>query len=681
MAFTAVHYPTDKEQNPESYWPGNEELGVASDNNFFEQFLAFDSSEPSALGGGNDLLTNPPSPSILLDSLDAELSNSSSTEQDTQSGQSRSETSGSSISLDLSSIPSSSQQSKSVPLELAAPLISDPILSNGSISDSELLRLEGISRLSLESPKGNASAPQGSPIANQGSLSPRKHSRVLNSVCSALRRATHWSKPHKPQGHRMEISTATIGDPLKTEDSACYDLPVDFDLSGLGDVKLEETFISNNLPLSPPLTGRIPADHNSDDIMNFVSGHFDDPFCDDVLAPSATIDSAGKGHDIDLNTPMATPALDDDIFYQQTLDLIGSNGTSLHQHKSQPKLRSTSSAEWPMEGILSNDSHNDIWPTSSSPGAGLAYVSDGGGGISSPGWWDTPHQANGHRQHGGRSHSHSHSHSSGSMHNVSLDLSMHSHQTELPFEYSNGPDMSGLMIHMPQPRTPQAAVLSSSMNDTLIMPSPSSAYYHPPPHSGSRRNSSSSAQYHLGHQSEHRRPRPRAPSSGARHYGSSNHYGGPMTSPRKVSSSAACYTLREESMSPTPLPRQRTSSSSSSSSLALRKQRSWSRQHRKGGEPRTPSSGRVRSSSCRSVGYEHSGGGGGGGGSLSIEFCNYTPSDKKVLMNGVAPSGSSKTKARREREAQEKNEKYVEAIRAAGVDVDKLRQNGLLFNK
>lgn len=68
---------------------------------------------------------------------------------------------------------------------------------------------------------------------------------------------------------------------------------------------------------------------------------------------------------------------------------------------------------------------------------------------------------------------------------------------------------------------------------------------------------------------------------------------------------------------------------------------------------------------------------------MSIEFCNYTPSDKKVLMNGVAPSGSSKTKARREREAQEHKRKmseaYMQVIRAAGGDVEKLRQNGF-FN-
>ncbi|KAI8958508.1 hypothetical protein F5Y11DRAFT_38388 [Daldinia sp. FL1419] len=666
MAFTAVHYPSDKDQSQVSYWPESEELGVASDNNFFEQFLAFDSSDPSALDSGNDLLVDPPSPSLLLKNIDASASNSSSTDQDTHSGQSQSETSASSVSLDFPSAPSS-EQSKSVPLEFAAPLASDPILSGGSISDSELLRLEGISRLSIESPKGNAAVP-GSPPANQSTLSPRKHNRVLNSVCSALRRATHWSKSHKPQESPMGVSTATMGDSLKKEDNTCYDLPVDFDLSGLDDVKLEETSLPSDLPLSPPLTGRIPADQNPDDIMNFVSGHFDDPFCDDVLGPP--LDSTGKGHDIDLNTPMATPALDDDIFFQETLNLISSNGASHHSQKPQPKLRSTSSAEWPMEGILSNDSQNGMWPTPSSPNGGPSYISDSGSAIHSPGWWDTP-QANGHhRQHGSRSHSHS-----GSIqNNVSLNLSMHNQQGDLPYEFGTGADISGLMIHMPQPRAPQAAVLSSSMNDSLIMSSPTVGYY-TPQHTSSRRHGSSS-HYHHGHHSEHRRPRPRAPSSGARHYGSSsNHYGAPVTSPRKVSSSAACYTLREESMSPTPLPRQRTSSSSSSSSLALRKQRSWSRQHRKG-ETRTPSSGRMRSSSSRSAGYDSN-----GGGSASIEFCNYTPSDKKVLMNGVAPSGSSKTKARREREAQEKNERYVEAIRAAGVDVEKLRQNGFIVSQ
>ena len=59
-----------------------------------------------------------------------------------------------------------------------------------------------------------------------------------------------------------------------------------------------------------------------------------------------------------------------------------------------------------------------------------------------------------------------------------------------------------------------------------------------------------------------------------------------------------------------------------------------------------------------------------------MSFVNYTPQDHKVLMRGVAPSGSSKTKARRDREAAEQKRKLGEAVRlavaAAGGDIEKL---------
>jgi hypothetical protein len=62
---------------------------------------------------------------------------------------------------------------------------------------------------------------------------------------------------------------------------------------------------------------------------------------------------------------------------------------------------------------------------------------------------------------------------------------------------------------------------------------------------------------------------------------------------------------------------------------------------------------------------------------------NYTPHDHGVLMAGVAPSGSSKTKARREKEAAEKQRKMQEAVvkmvAAAGGDVRKLREEGLVL--
>ena len=63
-------------------------------------------------------------------------------------------------------------------------------------------------------------------------------------------------------------------------------------------------------------------------------------------------------------------------------------------------------------------------------------------------------------------------------------------------------------------------------------------------------------------------------------------------------------------------------------------------------------------------------------------FVNYTPGDSQKLLAGVAPSGSSKTKARREQEAHEKKRKLrlaaEKVIKEAGGDVEQLRASGLL---
>lgn len=59
---------------------------------------------------------------------------------------------------------------------------------------------------------------------------------------------------------------------------------------------------------------------------------------------------------------------------------------------------------------------------------------------------------------------------------------------------------------------------------------------------------------------------------------------------------------------------------------------------------------------------------------------NFTPGDKNLLMTGVAPSGSSKTKARREKEAADRrrrlSEAAVKAVQAAGGDLDRLVREG-----
>ena len=65
-----------------------------------------------------------------------------------------------------------------------------------------------------------------------------------------------------------------------------------------------------------------------------------------------------------------------------------------------------------------------------------------------------------------------------------------------------------------------------------------------------------------------------------------------------------------------------------------------------------------------------------------IDFVNYTPDDSRKILTGVAPSGSSKTKARREKEAMERRRKLsqaaVRAVREAGGDIESLVEQGLL---
>lgn len=62
---------------------------------------------------------------------------------------------------------------------------------------------------------------------------------------------------------------------------------------------------------------------------------------------------------------------------------------------------------------------------------------------------------------------------------------------------------------------------------------------------------------------------------------------------------------------------------------------------------------------------------------------NFTPEDSRKILTGVAPSGSSKTKARREKEAAEKRRKLsqaaMKAIIEAGGDLGRLEKEGLLI--
>ncbi|KAF2703255.1 hypothetical protein K504DRAFT_392907 [Pleomassaria siparia CBS 279.74] len=69
-------------------------------------------------------------------------------------------------------------------------------------------------------------------------------------------------------------------------------------------------------------------------------------------------------------------------------------------------------------------------------------------------------------------------------------------------------------------------------------------------------------------------------------------------------------------------------------------------------------------------------------GRTSVGFVNFTPDDSKKILTGVAPSGSSKTKARREKEAADKRRRLsqaaVKAVIEAGGDLARLEKEGLL---
>lgn len=65
----------------------------------------------------------------------------------------------------------------------------------------------------------------------------------------------------------------------------------------------------------------------------------------------------------------------------------------------------------------------------------------------------------------------------------------------------------------------------------------------------------------------------------------------------------------------------------------------------------------------------------------TVGFVNYTPDDSQKILTGVAPSGSSKTKARREQEANEKRRRLSQVaekiLLESGGDWERIRASGL----
>ncbi|KAK2069523.1 hypothetical protein P8C59_004098 [Phyllachora maydis] len=596
--------------------------------------------------------------------------------------------------------------------------------AGGSLSDSEVLKLE---ELSVRSPRGllppGQEHPQrrGAGLARTTSLSVPT-SPQLHPAVAAVHKIPSSASPRKPG--RLETIYSTIrkatalrGRPRPPPPQQQQQQQQQQKSAGANTMA--------SLPLSPPLYAGPPG------ASGFVAGSVDDPFLDTGagLAPAAVIHGMPRPH-----RPLDIPVLDagaciaastsfavegprdgadstrapwpQETAFHLSAEAPGENGPEGGREDVPAK---TEDVAW-LHGSHANAMMTDYYRTTNAQNATLNLAV----------------------QLQQRPQKHQQRHPSSQ---YRVDPSPHGHQPKqtqsfrqhqqqdqidpLSFDYPAPPAVEvsvpdGLMIHMPQPHGTPSAVLHPEyllqqqqqqqqqyhhLSAALAM-----QHYPPPPHPH-RLHASGLAQLHPG---EHyrssymhsdagagsRRPRPRAPSSGAR-YLSQPHQAGALSSPRKVSSSAMLAAGRSSSTSPTPGSSARKVRRAASLTLhgssggggvgattptALRKRRSWT-QRRTSETARAASGGSMSSGGGGEDRLERTGGGGGtrnkkkNGG---IGFVNFTPEDHGYLMNGVAPSGSSKTRARREKEAADRarktKEAMVQAVREAGGDVEMLRE-------
>ncbi|KAH7149312.1 hypothetical protein B0J13DRAFT_302773 [Dactylonectria estremocensis] len=359
-----------------------------------------------------------------------------------------------------------------------------------------------------------------------------------------------------------------------------------------------------------------PSPTTNPDSGAFVHGYCDDPFSEPPSATSLHF-FGGSG----MHTPAESPIVKSEpVSYRSDLGTQGDLNNWPLAAQNQPQLPQHEQQQLAPQHIQQQPRHQAFPAGCSAPESWPAPESMTHGA----GWWDLNLLSqNGEyimdpQQQQYQRH-------------ANLNMAMHAQHAELPYEYQAGPDPAGLMIHMPQPRGAAPAVINdlSVSGQTYLPPPP------PLPMPGSER--------------PHRPPR--APSSGARHL--------------------SCSPIRK-TRAPSASPQPAHSHSRHSSGGSIGSVRSASG---RGMVPGTPTTIRKQRRSRDLSGSSAAGAGGG-----EIGFVNFTPSDGGMLMTGVAPSGSSKTKARREREAMERrrrlSEAALKAVQAAGGDVDQLMQQG-----
>ncbi|OAA46064.1 hypothetical protein NOR_02817 [Metarhizium rileyi] len=367
-----------------------------------------------------------------------------------------------------------------------------------------------------------------------------------------------------------------------------------------------------------------PPLHQQEQITpRFIHGQCDDPFNDGAFLPPGGVNLQYYGQ-VAPETPVESPGVKSEPSQGHfQVDLAWQQHQHQHQHQHHHQHHQQQQQQQQMH-----------WT-----GAGGEYVTS-----QEAGWWTPNMMSQGTNDFSPQQRS------------ASVHVMGHGQHTGVPYDYGSIADTSagGLMIHMPQPRGSQSTIVNDlTVNAQTFLPPP------PPPLPqavGQKMPASERAH----------RP-PKAKSSGARHLSCSpvRKQRGPSSSPTPADQST--------------IPRSRHSSGASVSSIRSSSGRLPASM------PGTPCSVRKRRS--RDISGSNSatclGGGGGDGGGPGIGFVNFTPNDGTVLMTGVAPSGSSKTKARREKEAQDRrrrlSEAAIKAVAAAGGDVDKLIEQGFAF--
>lgn len=536
---------------------------------------------------------------------------------------------------------------------------------NSAVSDSEIQRLE---ELSMQSPRRGTAPPPShsiptSPRSQQPAgpaQSPKKLSRMEMIYASIRRKATTMRV--------RKMSSAPIG-------------------SDRDDEELQRgrcTKPVSQLPITPPPTGRmLPATPSQHDPLgiSFVSGPYDDPFDGSFAGQQGQVLGypppqpgypTGMMMSSDGQAPPNWPLTDGYASSSgNSADEMMWAGNSHQQHN----IPQTPANQAWYPGTPGNPMKSVTRQSSSEFGAANAMNATLNLAL--------------HLQQGGQ------------MYHNSQQQQQH-HYGPVAGGHHHSHSESGLSLHMPQPRHRAAPILHPSQepqhhaqhqgqghSHTLSLDGHAQPYFAPPTHHHSRPP-------RAGHDpSTPRRPKPRAPSSGARHTSLS------LTSPRKPpplphqprgrssssspdkSTSAARSARRVTSASdlhsaaPSKCELPSTTSAAGgvlNSSIRKRRSRSKSMSRTSRSDLRTPSHGSLSSANGSPVK--------GGGG--QIGFVNYTPDDSKVLMTGVAPSGSSKTKARREREAAERqrrlSEAVMKAVAAAGGDVARLKEEGIVLD-